>query len=330
MIINLNNNNCPYRCVHEFWKAHLDPKFKKYYNAKEVSSGRVDVGQYRFANHIGFCFDKCKCTKIVINDIYKNQDYYSESMVLNYKQLHNLRKSRPNMFDNDRWVIKKNASYGGIGVVPFASWNEILRKNITGGANFVLQKEIVPSLFEGYKFDVRPHVLIIKEHNNYQAYMMDYGVVKIKKIKFSKNNNNSFTTNLSDGTASAEFYKEFFRKYRPNNYQETLDNFIDVTKKVSEKFIEYISRTNRAYFKGKKEPPYQIMVMGYDIMFDENNNAKLLEINNYPGFLMKHIRYEKRKRELLMGEKIWQKILVPWINNNSHNMDTDNYFTKLV
>jgi hypothetical protein len=316
MIINLNNNNCPYRCVHEFWKAHLDQKFKKHYNAKEVSGGRVDVGQYRFANQIGFCFDKCKCTKIVINDIYKNEGYYSESMVLNYKQLHNLRKSRPNMFDNDRWVIKKNASYGGIGVVPFASWNDILRKNITGGANFVLQKEIVPSLYDGYKFDVRPHVLIIKEHNNYQAYMMDYGVVKIKKIKFSKNNNNSFTT--------------FFKKYRPNNYQETLDNFIDVTKKVSEKFVEYISRTNRAYFKGKKEPPYQIMVMGYDIMFDENNNAKLLEINNYPGFLMKHIRHEKRKRELLMGDKIWEKILVPWINNKNHNMDTDEYFTKLA
>ena len=330
MLINLSNNNCHYRCVHKHWKSYLNNKFKKYYDAKEVSSGIVDIGQYKFAKHIGFCFDKCKCTKIVIHNIYKNEPYYSKSMLTNYSQLQELRKNNPKLFDDSRWVLKKSNSFSGLGVIPFSSWDDILRKNITGNNTFVLQKEIIPSLYNGFKFDVRSYILIIKEHNNYQAYFMDYGIVRINKIEFDKNNNKSFTTNLFGGRSEPEFYEEFFKKYRPNNYNKIINKFLDISKKASQKFVKYISEKNREYFIEKNEPPYQLMVMGYDIMFDENDNAKLLEINNYPGFLMKHIRYEKRKRELLMVEKIWDNVIVPWVSNKKHTMNNNKYFIKFV
>jgi len=331
MLVNLGNNGTNNRCVHEFWRAYLEKKLKSYSsNFKFVDGGRVDIGQYKFASKIGFCFDKCKCLKTVIHEIYKNEDYYSKSYITTYRQLSQLKKQIPNLFDDSRWVVKKSNSYGGDGVIPFSSWNKILSKNVTGSAPFVLQKEIVPALYQGYKFDIRPHVLIVKQHNEYEAYFMDYGIAKIQKAKFSSTSSQGFTTNLS-GNATHEFYTTFLENYDAENYEENLEKFMEVTKETSERFVEFISSKNRAYFRNKREPPYQLMIMGYDIMFDKDNKAYLLETNNYSGFLVRGTRSKyKKQKEAEMVNKIWEKVLVPWIHNNNHTIDNDSYFTKFV
>ena len=57
MLVNLNNNNCYHKCVHIYWRIFLTNKLKSQFNAKIVNNGIVDIGQYKFAKQIGFCFD---------------------------------------------------------------------------------------------------------------------------------------------------------------------------------------------------------------------------------------------------------------------------------
>ena len=55
------------------------------------------------------------------------------------------------------------------------------------------------------------------------------------------------------------------------------------------------------------------------LCFDKDNKAYLLETNNYSGFLVSGTRSKyKKQKEAEMVNKIWEKVLVPWIHNNNH------------
>ena len=326
MLVNLNNNNCYHKCVHIYWRIFLTNKLKSQFNAKIVNNGIVDIGQYKFAKQIGFCFDQCKMTKIENHKLFKDEPYYSKSYILTYNQLSSFKKQNPNLFKEGRWVQKISNSYGGKGVFAFNSWDGFLARNRSGKLPFILQKEIKPALYNGYKFDMRSHILIIKEHGKYEGYIMDLTWVRVKDIKFSMNNANGFVTNYS----KVEDFKELLKKKYGKDSTSIYNKYINVLQRMVRKNVERLKYHNEIYFNNKKAPPYQLIIMGYDIILNENNEPYLLEANNYPGFLMNTKTYTKYRTamETNMCNKVWEKAIVPWIHNQPHKIGTDNYFLK--
>jgi hypothetical protein len=331
-MVNINfdtNRRYGNTCVHKYWRKYLEFKLKTNYNANLTRSPSFDIGNFWGAKKIGFCFNGCTCTKSLIDKIYKNQDYYSESYTLNNKSMIDFKNKNLNMYDNSRWIVKKDYSMQGKGIIPTTSWSQVMKLFARSNEIFVLQKEIPPALHNGYKFDFRQHFILIKENNNYQAYFIDYGFTRIQSNKFSKNNNNSFKTNLSGTNNKYALYKTFLKSYDPVNYQKRKDDLINLTRKVGSKFADYIRGKNELFFSNKPGPKYQIMIIGIDIMFDNNNKPYLIELNNLPGFL-ENKRSEKllNIEDKIMVNNIWNDVLVQWMNNKSHNMNSNKYFTR--
>ena len=321
------NLNYSLSCISKKFKIFFENKFKHNKNLfKKTKDNTYDIGSYYGANLIGLSFPKCSCIKDRVDFIFKGSTFYPPTIVLYPDRLEENKKKIIKFINDESIVLKKGYSYGGNDVFLIKNFYEI--KNIVKNDNYVLQKEVAPLLYNGYKFDFRFYLIYLREDNNYYVYTVKNGFARIAMDKYQKDNYIGFRTNISQMEKNKNkklkhiiFYKNFLNKL---NVQ--LENKIyDILKKIAEKHISFVINSNNSFFNNKKMPIFQFWLVGADIIIDNFGNPMLLEINGEPGLYS-----EQTLPNNIMLNNFWNNIFSCWIENRTNSCHESDYFIKLI
>lgn len=167
--------------------------------------------------------------------------------------------------ENIVYYLKPSGRYiGGMGKDIIISNDPYYLYDILKGnknVSYIIQKEIIPKLINGYKYDIRVYALIV--YNNYISYVYIYpGILRLCKEKYK---NGSIDVNKQI-TVTGDFI--------------LMEN---INKEI--KYFIYLTLLNIKPQKNKVGYQY----LGYDIIEDINGKYHLIEINVQP--CLERIKY---------------------------------------
>jgi hypothetical protein len=300
--------------IHNFFVNELSGKYSKNLSAP-------DFGHYKTAKKLGWGFPSSHTYKKYLNNLFKNENFYPQSMVINKNFVMKNKKSIDDFMKNGRYIIKHDKGYGGKNIFIVKNTQEIMNK--INNQDWVLQKIIEPVLFNGYKFDFRIYHFILRYKNDYYNIFSKVGFCKSSVHSYNPNSDkpHGFITNVlyNNGTNKKHMHEvfDFIRNFeKEKSKQEEMKNKIyDIIRRYSKILV----RTKRQNNKGYDNLKAQIMIYGPDILFDQNKKPYLLETNCSPGFLLRgEIIYNKQKALL---KELINNILVPILEDKELKLD---------
>ena len=278
---------------------------KKKYN-KTVSSIIIPKTLYNLEN------------KMHLSKFLKNKSYYPETYIYN-------KYSKILPKNNDIWFIKKcgYSTYGGYDVNMVNNVNDI-KGYLKENNSYIIQKTIDNLyLYDNKKGDIRMYYLVTLYKNKLNFYLYKDGFIKLAKDNYDKNSlsidsqiTNTSQLKKTDKPRCIMFDKSF------HNY----DIFIEKIKIIMKDFSEDIKKSFPSYYKSYYALEYQLC--GPDIIFDNNLNPYLIEINsNFPAYIMNNTQ-EIIDMKKNIAKVISNNLFKPAINRESINLE-DYGFIKL-
>ena len=273
-------------------------------------SNLADFGNYSNAKILGWGFKDTHTYKVFLHHILRNQDFYPSSMVIKKDWVLNNKELVKKFMDSEKCVVKINKGHSGKGIYIIDNVEEIINK--INNELWVLQKVIKPVLFEGKKFDIRIYHFILRYEDNYYNILSKVGFIKKSVHNFDEKSKSpyGFLTNISfnNGKKEKHMYEFFDFMNSFTNKEKIINDIYDLIRKYSVLFCNKIKS-----IKSQNNPKAQIMILGPDIMLNEDFKPMLIETNCSPGILIKgEIIYQKQK---LMIEELLQNIIIPILTN---------------
>lgn len=253
--------------------------------------------------------------KSYLSKFLKSKPYYPKTYIYN-----KYNKKLPSY--DDIWFIKKCSfsTFGGydVNVVNKAKKiNEYLEDN----NSYIIQKSINDLyLYNNKKGDIRMYYLVTLYKNKLNFYLYKDGFIKLAKDIYNPNNlsNDTQITNTSqikktDDPRCIIFDKTF------KNY----DIFIQKIKYILTDFSDEIKKSFPKYYKSYYALEYQLC--GPDIIFDNNFNPYLIELNsNFPAYIMNNtpdvINMKKNIANIISNQ-----LFKPAINRETINLENHGF-----
>tara|TARA_B100000902_G_C27301411_1_gene913037 strand:+ start:145 stop:1164 length:1020 start_codon:yes stop_codon:yes gene_type:complete len=249
--------------------------------------------------------------KMHLSKFLKNKSYYPETYIYN-----KYNKKLPKK--DDIWFIKKcgYSTYGGYDVNMVNNVNDI-KGYLKDNNSYIIQKTIDNLyLYDNKKGDIRMYYLVVLYKNKLNFYLYKDGFIKLAKDNYNKNNlsidtqiTNTSQLKKTDKPRCIMFNKSF------HNY----DVFIEKIKVIMKDFSEDIKRSFPSYYKSYYALEYQLC--GPDIIFDNNYNPYLIELNsNFPAYIMNNTEdiIDMKKN---IAKVISNNLFKPAINREPINLE---------
>jgi len=203
-------------------------------------------------NSICNMFNKVSVSRLLQN----NENYPVTYIIKNENEFNNTLNKLDN---NSYYYIKPKFGERCKNISIYHNNQFVIKKEIR--YPFVIQKEVIPRLIDGYKVDYRVYVLYVKINNKIDCYMYPFGLERRCKEKCNniRNEENSFTISGGD------------RK------------IVLLNGKVKE-CINNVQKNILPRFNTNNEKEIEICFSGYDLIENNKRNFLILEINSKPCF----------------------------------------------
>ena len=260
-----------YRSHHPWEKSLLKNKDYKAYVIHDTNKkNKITISSVIKSKILVNLDNKMELTKFL-----KNKLYYPETYIYSKNNT-----SIPTI-KNDLWFIKPFQIYGGKGIKIVDS-DISLKKNIVLNKKYIIQKNIGNLyLFDGKKGDIRVHYLVIYYKNELSFYLYKEGHIKLAKEKYIANSTDTLVqlTNVTQINKNEPPRCKKFNSDTPE-YNVFFNNIklvlTDLSKEIKKKSYHY-----------KSKDALEFQLCGPDIIFDNNYNPYLFELNsNYPAYIM--------------------------------------------
>lgn len=153
--------------------------------------------------------------------------------------------------------------------------NILLNLNKWNKKNYILQKYIIPKLYNGHKFDIR---ILVCYCSNGKFKIFQDGIVRYAPSLFDIDiNNEKHITNLS-------FQKKCNNIEKIKNFPQLLSNHIfyqDYMNKINIIINDILNDVHNNICHKIKRRFFRIV--GFDIIFDKNDNGYFIECNSMPS-----------------------------------------------
>ena len=277
-------------------------------------SNSADFGNYGNAKILGWGFKDTHTYKVFLHHIFKNQDFYPSSMVIKKDWVLKNQEIVKKFMDSEKCVVKINKGHSGKGIHIIENVEEIINK--LNNEYWVLQKVIKPALFEGKKFDLRIFHFILRHEDNYYNILSKVGFIKKSVHLFDEKSKSpyGFLTNISfnNGKKEKHMYEffDFMNSFEKDNKkrEKIINDIYSLISNYSKLFCQKIKS-----IKTEHKPKSQIMILGPDIMLNEDLKPMLIETNCSPGILIKgEIIYPKQKQMII---ELLDNVIIPILQN---------------
>ena len=257
--------------------------------------------------------------KIELSKFLQNKSYYPKTYIYN-------KYSRYIPNNNDTWFVKNCSinTYGGKGVSVVNNYDD-LKKSLNLDNDFIIQKSISDIyLTNNTKGDFRVHYLVIFYKDQLSFYLYKKGHIKLAKNKYDINsiNNEIQITSIPNTEVNSSRYIEFSEKYVDYNI---------LYPKIKELFIDFSTEIKNSFPKNYKSfYALEYQICGPDIIFDNNLNPYLFELNsNFPSYYTNKHSFEVKEMKENMAYAITKHLFDPAIKNEE--IELENYgFVKLL
>ena len=277
-------------------------------NKKTITSILMSRCLYKFDN------------KLYLSEFLQNKYYYPKTYIYN-----KYNKFIPN--DDNTWFVKKCAygSYGGKDIDIANNYNDI--KNILNPNNtYIIQKSISNLyLFDGIKGDIRMHYLVLLYKNKLHFYLYKDGHIKLAKDKYDINTitKDVQLTNVSQ-VGENELARSLYFSPEYVNYDPMFFRIKSILTDLSQEIKNKFPKKYKSFYA------LEYQLCGPDIIFDDNMNPYLLELNtNFPAYVMKkdinQVKKLKRRLADILTNQLFQKAV------NREEIELEKYgFVKLL
>lgn len=152
---------------------------------------------------------------------------------------------------------------------------------------FVLQREIKPHLIDGRKFSLRIWVLVI----NKQFYMYESALILMASDRYDNDKSNIFAhiTNSSLNKKRKGYNLNVIKYTNKQSYGQQYDLLYE---KTNEKILTLIKKLKMNY-RHKLPKTEKIVLLGVDVLIDQQMDCWLLEANYYPHIGTSGPRFEE-------------------------------------
>lgn len=268
-------------------------------------------------------FTGCSRRKKLLNDPYEDWSFFNRKEYLAtllhhgasyYPESHVIRNGKipptitQQIFQNSRWFIKGNVSYGGKEVylvTSLAELNSHIKATKTYGT-YILQKEIKPKLLNQNKFDMRWYIVVTSVANEKHVFIYDDGYVRRAKKPYLNGNKtpdrSAYLTNVTHAFKKVKT-EMMCNKELPNNIYD--DAYPKIKLVVSQLFQEMLP----ALFKTPNNEGFTFL--GIDVILDETSAPYILEVNNRVGFLPCLISDKMRQMHEKLFDEMVDAIFIP-------------------
>jgi len=192
-------------------------------------------------------------------------------------------KTIPETFGHDIWIVKPRDLYGGKGIFLTKNLNNIDPEFY----DYVVQKYLgKPLLLDGYKFDMRFHVLFTQDYKLYlhKSYFVrstfrKYDIERIDDMSIHLTNL-TYQKEIKDAdlTKAKISHKEFIKRYKKKPYEK-----LNLMSKVSDIVIKTVDLFKDKIKESKRLQGKYYNLFGFDIILDSDLNSYLIEVNTNPG-----------------------------------------------
>ena len=258
--------------------------------------------------------------KVRLSKFLQNKSYYPKTYIYN-----KYNRYIPN--NNDIWFVKNCSinTYGGKGISIVNNYDD-LKKSLNLDNDFIIQKAITNlHLFNNIKGDIRMHYLIIYYKQKLSFYLYKEGHIKLAKESYDKNNINTKVqlTNVTQVRKNESSRCIIFSE----NYSDY--NFLFPKIKYLLKDLSYeLKKNHKNNYKSIYVLEYQLC--GPDIIFDDNYNPYVLELNsNYPAYVMKKDIPEVKNMKTNIANILTKHLFEPAVQDKKIELE-DYGFVKLL
>lgn len=278
-----------------------------------------DFGNYRNATKLGWGFPNSHTYKVYLNRLFSGCDFYPPSMVINRQFVYDNKNKITDFIGGGRCILKCDKGHSGKNIFIVSNVEEVLAK-LKDKDYWVLQKEIKPMLYNGFKFDLRIFHFLLRYGEDYYNILSSVGFVKTSVHKFKKDSNSpyGFLTNISFNRHTKDKKECMFEYYNfmnklESNSQKRDKMILDTYNLIREYSKKIVGQFKLEVAKMTKKPLAQIMIYGPDIMYDENGKPWLLETNCSPGILIKgEVMFGRQK---MMVDELVNNVILPILEN---------------
>ncbi|GAM28860.1 hypothetical protein SAMD00019534_120360 [Acytostelium subglobosum LB1] len=175
------------------------------------------------------------------------------------------------------WFLKDPLKNRGEGIELFHSVDESL-KHCLPNKRYILQREIIPMLFNSFKFDVRINIALVFNSDETKLYIYNEGIMRCTGTKY-----------VSGSVEKGEQFTNFCfqQKLNPSfgnivplaDWDTDGSRLATMEQAVGEIFDLFLPRLNQLRHSG-------VTVFGLDFIFDSDGHPYLLEINNSPSMFV--------------------------------------------
>jgi len=318
----------------ENYQSFLETKFKK--KGLEFTKNKADVGHYSTSSLIGFGFPNSMFEKRSLHHLFKNECYYPNSMLITKKWATENKKKITEFINKKRKILKNNRGVSSEGIFIVDSYEEVM-KIMNDKDFFILQEEIPPLLHYGKKMDERLYLFITKEDDIYSAFFMEESYFKFTRKNFEKEGLDkvSFVTNIKAPNLKKENFTisslEFFKKYARTKIDILIEKRLDIMTNIAEKILPEIINKVKNHFTKTKPPKYMCNLYGIDLLFNENYDLYLCEINYKTGLPVKfNNELKKNEIDFKMVNRIFDCFFNNWIDNKNNDYLKDETIKRVA
>ena len=165
------------------------------------------------------------------------------------------------------YIIKPIFACGGKGIEIMNYKNTLEYIKSQNIDKHIIQPLIKPKLIDGTKFDIRLYVFL---SNTGEFFVSEHGMIRFAYKKYM-DNNSDLKINLTNTSLDHKKAKisEFSTWKEKTKYMPDIKKMVEiVVKKLMEK---------------KSFHGVGVHILGFDIMIDQNDNVRLIEINKSPS-----------------------------------------------
>tara|TARA_B100000902_G_C27301411_1_gene913038 strand:+ start:1197 stop:2219 length:1023 start_codon:yes stop_codon:yes gene_type:complete len=277
-------------------------------NKKTITSILMSRCLYKFDN------------KLYLSQFLKDKQYYPKTYIYNKNN-----KYIPD--DNNTWFIKKCAygSYGGKDIFVANNYNGI-RDNLNSNGSYLIQKAVSDLyLFNGFKGDIRMHYLVFLYKNKLNFYLFKDGHIKLAKNKFDNSNvcTDVQLTNVSQ-VGENELARSLYFSQKYENYDPMFFKIKSVLTDLSNEIKKDFPKKYKSFYA------LEYQLCGPDIIFDNNMNPYLLELNtNFPAYVMKKDINQVKATKRYLADVLTNQLFKKAVNNEDINLE-EYGFVKLL
>ena len=202
------------------------------------------------------------------------RNYYPESFLI---QNGMIQKNSCEFQHTGRWFLKPSNGYGGTGIEVLDKIEDY-KKYVKSNRKYIVQKEIIPKLINGRKFDLRMYMVIVFQRGINYFFLNQNGFTRICNAPYTqgKRDKKSNITNVCFGVDTMDI--ESLRK----NYLliNGLDFYSEAMPRINQMMTLVATEINNDFH----HKTTGFTFIGLDIILDQDNNPYILELNNKVGF----------------------------------------------